>query len=280
MTSGEATALEDRYQEFAPPADLRPFVRVIWTYAAPAPSPTIQRIAPDGCPELIFDLGAPYAEQDADGVFRLQPPALFAGQMTRPLVMHPTGPTELVAIRFKPDGARGFLNRPLSDATDQRLDMVERLAGFTPPPGDPAGQAAAFVSWLEDQRRRTGAWTIDPLVRAEVQAAASEQPAPLRTPSEQRALQRRFSDRVGVSPRLLRSILRFRRVFDHAAHPTEAAAGWLEAGLEAGYFDQPQMARDFRRFLGCTVTDWAREQHELARAIASQTYKPQDAASA
>lgn len=280
MTSGEATALENRYQEFAPPADLRPFVRVVWTYAAPAPSPTIQRIAPDGCPELIFDLGAPYAEQDADGVFRLQPPALFAGQMTRPLVMHPTGPTELVAIRFEPDGARGFLNRPLSDATDQRLDMVERLAGFTPPPGDPAGQAAAFVSWLEDQRRRTGDWAIDPLVRAEVQAAASEQTVPLRTPSEQRALQRRFSDRVGVSPRLLRSIFRFRRVFDPAAHPTEAAAGWLEAGLEAGYFDQPQMARDFRRFLGCTATDWAREQHELARAIASQTYKPQDAASA
>lgn len=280
MTSGEEPTSEDRYQEFTPPADLRPFVRVIWTYAAPAPSPTIQRIAPDGCPELIFDLGAPYAEQDADGVFRLQPPALFAGQMTRPLVMHPTGPTELVAIRFEPDGARSFLNRPLSDATDRRLDMVERLAGFAPPPGDPAGQAAAFISWLEDQRRRTGDWTIDPLVRAEVQVAASERPAPLHTPSEQRALQRRFSDRVGVSPRLLRSIFRFRRVFNHAAHPTEAAAGWLEAGLEAGYFDQPQMAWDFRRFLGCTATDWAREQHELARAIASQTYKPQDAAPA
>ncbi len=277
MTSGEATGSEDRYQEFAPPAALRPFVRVIWTYAAPNPSPTIQRIAPDGCPELIFDLGAPYAEQDADGTFRLQPSALFAGQMTRPLVMHPTGPTELAAIRFEPDGARGFLGCPLSAATDQRLDMVERLAGFAPPPGDPAGQAAAFVSWLEDQRRGAD-WTIDPLVRAEVQAAAAEQPAPVRAPSEQRALQRLFADRVGVSPRLLRSIFRFRRIFDHAAHPTEAL-NWLEAGLEAGYFDQPQMARDFRRFLGCTATDWAREQHELARVIASQTYKPQHGAS-
>lgn len=276
MTSGEATGSEDRYQEFAPPAALRPFVRVIWTYAAPNPSPTIQRIAPDGCPELIFDLGAPYAEQDADGTFRLQPSALFAGQMTRPLVMHPTGQTELAAIRFEPDGARGFLGFPLSDATDRRLDMVERLAGFAPPPGDPAGQAAAFVSWLEDQRRGAD-WTIDPLVRAEVQAAAAEQPAPVRAPSEQRALQRLFADRVGVSPRLLRSIFRFRRIFDHAANPTEGL-NWLEAGLEAGYFDQPQMTRDFRRFLGCTATDWAREQHELARVIASQTYKPQHGA--
>ncbi|MCC4294093.1 AraC family transcriptional regulator [Brevundimonas aurantiaca] len=268
MASGE-----ERYQEFAPPPALAPFVRVIWTYAAPDPSPTIQRIAPDGCPELVFDLGAPYAEQGEDGAFRLQPSALFAGQMTRPLAMKPTGPTELVSVRFEPDGARDFLGRPLSEATDRRLDMVERLAGFDPPPDDPAGQAEAFVAWLTRQKQR-GDWTIDPIVRAEIDEAAAERPAPPRSSGAQRALQRRFADRVGVSPRLLRSIFRFRRVFDHAAQPDGEAQSWLEAGLEAGYFDQPQMARDFRRFLGCTATEWAREQHALARAIASQTYKP------
>ena len=84
----------DRYQEFEPPAALRPFVRAIWTYAAPAPEPTVQRIAPDGCPELILDIGAPYEEQGDDGVFRLQPRALFAGQMTRPLALRPVGPVD------------------------------------------------------------------------------------------------------------------------------------------------------------------------------------------
>ncbi|RZJ86125.1 MAG: helix-turn-helix domain-containing protein, partial [Brevundimonas sp.] len=108
----------------------------------------------------------------------------------------------------------------------------------------------------------------------EIHAAAAGTVPPPRSASEQRALQRRFADRVGVSPRMLRSIFRFRRVFDHAAHPGQAAEGWLGAGLDAGYFDQPQMARDFRRFLGCTASDWAREQHALARAIASQSYKP------
>jgi len=267
MASGE-----ERYREFAPPPTLRPFVRVIWTYACPEPTPTIQRIAPDGCPELVLDIGAPYAERGEDGLFHVQPPALFAGQMTRPLEMRPTGPVELVAVRFEPDGARDWLGLPLARATDRRLDMVARLAGLAPPAGDPAAQVAALADWLEGQRRR-GGWRLDPTVRAEVEAAVLERPAPPRTPAGQRALQRRFADRVGVSPRLLRSVFRFRRVFDHAADPARAE-GWLGAGLEAGYFDQPQMARDFRRFLGCTATDWAREQHELARAIASQSYKP------
>ena len=118
----------ERYEEFDPPPGLRPFVRTIWTYAAPEPAATVQRIAPDGCPELVVDIGAPYEEQGEDGLFRLQPRALFAGQMTRPLALRPTGPVELVAVRFEPDGARGWLGRPLVEATDRRLDMVARLA--------------------------------------------------------------------------------------------------------------------------------------------------------
>ncbi len=261
----------ERYHEFDPPEALRPWVRKVWTYACPRPSPTIQRIAPDGCPELILDLGDPYEEAGEDGVFRLQPHALFAGQMTRPIAIRPTGPVEMVALRFHPDGARDWLGRSLHIATDRRLDMTERLAGLTPRSGDPEGQTHLMLDWMEAQRR-AGDWTLDPLVRAGVEAIHNDQVLPGREATARRALQRRFLDRVGIAPRTLRSVVRFRRVFDHAM--AGDAEGWLDAGLDAGYFDQPQLARDFRRFLGCTATEWAREQVELARAIASQTYKP------
>jgi len=88
----------------------------------------------------------------------------------------------------------------------------------------------------------------------------------------ERTLQRRFATHVGVSPRILGSIFRFRRLFDLIQQPE--APGWVEAALAAGYFDQPQMARDFRRFVGCTAVTWARGQAGLARAIAlSDSYK-------
>lgn len=262
----------ERYQEFAPPVSLASWVKVVWTYACPSPSDTLQRIAPDGCPELILDIGAPYEEQGPDGVFRLQPAAMFAGQMTRPIAIRPTGAVELVAVRFHPDGARDWLGEPLQGATDRRLDMTARLAGLRPVAGDPQGQVRVMTDWLESLRDRQG-WHVDPVVRAEVEAIRDDAPPRARGRAAQRALQRGFLDRTGVSPRMLRSVMRFRRVFDHALEPGPGLGGWLEAGLGAGYFDQPQMARDFRRFLGCTATDWAREQVELARAIASQTYK-------
>lgn len=271
----------ERYAEVEPPPSLRPFVRKLWTYAAPRPSGAVQRIAPDGCAEIVIDLADPYEEQGADGVFRLQPSAIFAGQMTRPLAIRPVGPVEIAAIRFQPDGARDWLDRPMAAATDRRLDVVDRTAGLkaalAPLAGDPDAQVAAVVDWLETERRR-GDWRIDPQVRDEVDAALGDRPSPNRTAAERRAMQRRFHDRVGVPPRLLRSTFRFRRVFDHIAEAGEARPDWLEAGLEAGYFDQPQMARDFRRFLGCTATAWAREQAELARRLASHSYKPPVAA--
>jgi AraC-like DNA-binding protein len=274
MTGGAGPGRgEERYAEHEPPASLRPWVRTIWTYASPSPSGAVQRIAPDGCPELILDIACPYEEEGPDGVFRLQSQALFAGQMTRPLALRPVGPVELVAVRFEPDGARDWLGHSAHEAVDRRLDMTARLQGVSAPAGDPEGQVAVMVTLLEAERHRAG-WSIDTGVRAEIDAAQAEQSPEPRSPAERRALQRRFRDRVGISPREFRSILRFRRVFDHIADPNADAVSWLEAGLAAGYFDQPQMARDFQRYLGCTATAWARDQVELARSLASQTYKP------
>lgn len=263
------------YLEIEPPTSLRPFIRCLWAYMDPDPKGAVQRIAPDGCPELVMDFGAPYAEQGRDGVYYNQPMVLLAGQITRPMLIRPTGPVGVIAARFEPDGARDFLKAPLSSITDERIDVGTRFADFTLPEGSLEGRLydllQALAARLEDLRHCEN-WSLDPVVRAEIEAIAADHSTTRNSGSDNRALQRRFADRVGISPRALRSIHRFRKVFEHA--DLEGGPAWLEAGLEAGYFDQPQMARDFQRFLGCTATQWAAGQVELARKLASQSYKP------
>lgn len=251
---------DETYDEIAPPPGLAPFVEKLWSYRADAPSGAVQRIVPDGCCELILHLGSPYEEQAPDGSWSAQPRALFAGQLTRPLALRPSGPVRVLAARFTPDGARPFLGRPLSQATDRTLEMTGRL------PGQPA-DLAALCAWLE-ARRLSQDWAIHPAVRRALEGDAPDLGA--------RALQRAFLDRVGISLQTIRSIRRFRRVFERTESPD--AGAWLKAGLDAGYFDQPQLARDFRRFLGCTATEWAREQVELARVLATESYKTADQA--
>ena len=48
------------YFEAQPHAALRDVVRCVWVYAPDAWDAAPQRIAPDGCPELVIHFGEPY----------------------------------------------------------------------------------------------------------------------------------------------------------------------------------------------------------------------------
>jgi transcriptional regulator GlxA family with amidase domain len=82
-----------------------------------------------------------------------------------------------------------------------------------------------------------------------------------------RQLERRFLDVVGITPALLANVFRFRRVFD--AIERDSRRPWTDAAVAAGYFDQSHLVRDFRRFVGCTPTEFAASLPGLATALVS-----------
>lgn len=261
--------IEPIYQEFAARSSLRDIVHCVWTFQAPFDD-TPQPIAPDGRCELIVQCGAPYREGDG----MLQAKVLFAGQTTQPLILCATGEVCVVGIRFHPEAARAFLGFPADRVTDKRvpLDIIH--------PGRQAERLhdqdlSQTVSRAQDYvEMRVRGFAIDCDVRDAVVAMLAEReeiPAPAEL--SERQWQRRFKSEVGVSPRQLQSVLRFRRVFDEIDRPERP--GWVEAALAAGYFDQPQMARDFRRFLGVSARQWAAQRAGLATALAAapETYK-------
>jgi len=265
------------YRERTPVAALGDYVRCVWTFEGPA-SDTPQPIAPDGCCELIVHRGAPYSER-TDGGDRLQAPVLFAGQLTAPLTLLAREAVAVIGVRFEPWAARAFLGVNADGATDRRLDLEAFLGApvvalLRDVRAAPSLETAATVTeTYVEERVRDVALNAD--VRMAVEAMQEErEPSPPRNLSE-RQWQRRFKAEVGVSERQLQSVLRFRRVFDVIEGP--GPLGWVEAALAAGYFDQPQMARDFRRYLGVSSRQWAAQKLGLAKALTvSQTYKNED----
>jgi hypothetical protein len=255
-----------RYAEHAPREKLRPWVRCVWAYEDPSPSDIVQRIPPDGCAELIVHLATPYEERRANGRFVRQPSVIFAGQMTKPIRLRASGPVACIGLRFEPDGAQPWFGKSMTDATDQRLDVSARL-----PAAADFKTTDDVMNLLQDEvfaALTSAGWPSDRSLRADIARLRAGKPPIERDATARRRMQRLYARQVGVSPQMLQSVFRFRRVFDKAAEP--GAGNWLHVALDAGYFDQPQMAHDFQRFLGCTATQWAREQIELARAIASQ----------
>lgn len=236
-----------RYAEFAPRADLTPYVACVWVFEGR--DPEIQRIAPDGRCELIVHHGDPYLEL-AEGGWVRQPSVLFAGQLTRPLHLRADGVAGVIGVRFHTAAAHAFLGGSLDRVTDRRAPMV--LSDLAAP--DEVSRIARVQDAVA-RRIADLAIAADPLIDhcvARLEEGASVETLMRETGLAARTLQRRFAIRVGVSPRMLASIIRFRRVFE-ALREAEAES-WTDAAQAAGYFDHPQMARDFRRFVGCTAS--------------------------
>lgn len=93
-----------------------------WTLESDAPPKNPERILPDGCVELILNFGAEFSEHCEDQC-PLQPRNFLVGQMTRPIVISPTGAVQLIGIRFHPGGTSPFFGVPLHEITDQVVEL-------------------------------------------------------------------------------------------------------------------------------------------------------------
>jgi hypothetical protein len=73
---------------------------------------------PDGCVEIVFNLGDPFINAQTGDV---QPRDLLAGQMTRPVVALPTGCVDLIGVRIRTSRAGAALRTPMWELQDQLI---------------------------------------------------------------------------------------------------------------------------------------------------------------
>jgi AraC-like DNA-binding protein len=265
------------YEELAPAPALAAHVHCLWRFEG-IEDGIEQAVPPDGRCELIVHCGRPYEERGDDAHWHVQPRLLFAGQLTRPLVLRARGAVAVLGVRFTPAGAWAFVGRPLADCTDARVPLAELhgaaaatalRAAIEADEGTPTRLAvlsdyvAAQIAARNSRRDAQVERCVERLLASEGRVALAELSA-LAGLSE-RQLQRRFAAVVGIAPRTLAVVIRLRRVFD--ALRDAPLSTWSERAQVAGFFDHPQMARDFRRLLGTAPSQWAGTGSGLAASL-------------
>ena len=100
-----------RYEEHAADPALAAHVHCTWLFEGEEDGAE-QAVPPDGRCELIVHFGRPYEERGIDGTWHAQPRLLFAGQLTRPLVLRSRGAVAVLGVRFTPAGAWAFVGAP------------------------------------------------------------------------------------------------------------------------------------------------------------------------
>jgi AraC-like DNA-binding protein len=235
-------------------------------------------VVPDGCPELIVHLGDPFSRQ-VRGRWVVQPPAFLAGTLTRPWLLRAGRRVRTLSIRFRAGAAAEVFRFSMAEASDREVPLF-RLAGPRAAArllrslrrARTAGtRFAAAAAWLtarlaESPPRRDGARAaVDAIRETRGQARIDDVARGLGW--SRRRMQRLFERDLGISPKLYARIVRLNAVL---ATLDEAERGRaVDLALEAGYFDQSHLLRDFRILAGRTPRAGRAGDGEMARHFTS-----------
>jgi AraC-like DNA-binding protein len=231
------------YRRIAPGPEAARFVNFYWTLDGDAAG-DVQRVVPDGSPELILNLGRPF-ECGVDGSWQAQPRCFVAGQITGPLLLRCAGPVQIIGVNFRPHGLPDLLGLPAQEFTGRVATLddlnLKRLIDLP---------RRAPLRELEARLLRLARPSTDGVVGEAVrQIARSHGRSDIASLARgfgwsTRHFERRFLDRVGLPPKLYARMRRFQSVFPAIEDGT---ANWA---LACGYYDQAHLIRDFREFAG------------------------------
>lgn len=254
------------YTEHQPSPALAEHLECLWFLSSTNSSPgtgATERALPDGCVEWIFHVGSPFQRFTKAGEWERQPRSFVVGELTRFLLLQPTGDVAVMGVRFRPGGAYRFMPFPLSDFTDS-----------TVPTGDIWGRDGTHLEeavlgarnntqrqqLLEEfllrqlvntaPRPRFDA-AVKEIIRTRGQTRVHEVAHGVGWSSRQ--LERDFGASLGLSPKSFSRIMRFQNLLRLVGEGT--LREWANLAIEGGYADQPHMVREFREFTGHTPAD-------------------------
>ncbi|MCC6244106.1 MAG: AraC family transcriptional regulator [Gemmatimonadaceae bacterium] len=239
------------YRETPPPPEAAALIECCWTSRSEGP----QRVAvhPDGCVDVI--IRAPRRRTHSGPRSGID----VVGIMTRSQFVTVNADDVFAGIRFRPGIASSVLGRAVSVLSDRSAS----LATFAPDVETRVMSQAADAT-VDDIFAAVIA-TLVPRIQ-EAPDAAQRAINALVTSNGQRSLtdchdiahmsersfRRHCVERVGLPPKQLAGLLRFRHVRDrlHAAGGTSMAT----IALACGYSAQSHMIREVRRITGLTPT--------------------------
>jgi AraC-like DNA-binding protein len=264
-----------RYREISPPGVLADFVRCIWRLYGDHTGGSAEPIIPDGCAEIVVNVGDPFIRHTSDTTSHQQPARLVAGQITRALTLEPSGRVDIWGIRFHPWCASSFLGVSACELRDHVVSLDEvapSLDSAFAAVAENRTEAAAERSIIEVLTHRAMAACrpeahIPKLVA--FASASSETISVGRLAREAgvstRRIQSLFRDQVGLSPKQLLRVTRFQRALRLARmRPT---LSWGHIAQLAGFYDQAHLIHDSNDIAGCTPRELVGRDAALTEAF-------------
>lgn len=232
--------------------------------------PSVRHELPFGGVVLVVNVGAPievgYAGARACTPERFG--SFVAGLHDAPALTAHAGAQEGVQAYLSPLGAHALLRLPMHELANRTVALEDvlgrdgaRLEARLAEAGSWAARLGALEGFLlarlhdapdgppDVARAWRRLWACDG--RLEVNALAAE------LGCSRRHLGNRFRETIGLPPKVVGRILRFRATLD-GLPPQDGRVDWARVAAAGGYADQSHLIRDFRAFAGTTPGGYLR----------------------
>lgn len=255
-------------QRFIPAADLQPFVKdFIFVKDARPSDAAPERLLPDGNFMLVLNLQNGYVAQNATRTFGAEKAVTgyLHGHASSAFYLHKTTVYQGIVLHFTPDGLYHLLRSSLHELPMDAIFTTEELFGKWGKEltarlcecATPQIQLAFLEKILRQKFYKVGYMSkpIMPILNwiEQYKGNVSVQTLADQFFVSRKTLERRFLQRVGLSPKHYLRIIRFRNTYTQLCLGNYE--GMLDLVAENGYFDQMHMIKEFKQLGGLTPSE-------------------------
>jgi AraC-like DNA-binding protein len=254
-------------QRIAPPARLAGLIRGYTDYEECTGGFTMRRELPHGEGVLIFNLGAPIAIIAGDGrqLSLGTGQAFVAGFHLRPALSVSSGSQRGIEIDLPLTSLRRLLALPMDTLLDGTVNVGDIIGSDVGRLGTKLANAPTLAAriglidmFLIHRLAATPALSVEQMVALRMLASPENDIMDVARAIgwSRKHLANRVRDVVGVGPRSFRRVLRFQRGI--AMISPACAPNWAGLAIDAGYYDQSHLIREFGELAEMTPTDYLR----------------------
>ena len=232
------------YQQFKPHPALQHCIDAYWMVTSEhANGAVTSRILPDGCVDIICNLGSPVTSSNVimapDNVYLIGTMTSFEDSVSY-------ADTLLIGIRFKPGGFGLFYDLPLHETADQCLEFDRTILDVA----DPADLVSNLNGYFLRKQQTTH--TLLPVLSDIIRQKGTTRISAIAKKHfiTERQLERNFKRYTGIGPKAFSNIIRFRSIVDQVKQNRNTTFETI--AFENGYYDHAHLSNEIKRYTGYT----------------------------
>lgn len=236
------------YTQFNPHSALTNYIDAYWTVAGDGKEFKTEKILPDGCVDIIFNVGADCKTDN--GSFTMQNEKVYlVGTMTSFKETDMSPETKLIGIRFKPAAFSAFYPfGSLHEVTDITIEFEKKLS---PDLQKTIRHSTAYLNHYFIKKFSKPKHILLPVI-ADIQNYKGQ--LNVKTLAQRhcttiRQLERSFKQQIGISPKEFINLVRYQFTLSKIQN-NNTNRSLLDIAFECGYYDHSHLTNEVKRYTG------------------------------